>query len=133
MFLKNRNISSEIKRSKVTDYAALNKIYISLLINVFRCRHVIHRISDRIMYFNENKLTPNGFKICQNMVVNKVPKLPLNFFKQFAKTFNQCLNTFLFRACAARARQVIFSTKIEPSRSRCFQDVLFDSILSTHC
>ena len=26
MFLKNRNISSKIKRSKVTDYAALNKL-----------------------------------------------------------------------------------------------------------
>ena len=26
VFLNNRNISSEIKRSKVTDYAALNKI-----------------------------------------------------------------------------------------------------------
>ena len=25
MFLKNRNISSKIKRSKVTDYAALNR------------------------------------------------------------------------------------------------------------
>ena len=26
MFLKNRNISSKIKRSKVTDYTALNKV-----------------------------------------------------------------------------------------------------------
>ena len=36
MFLKNRNISSKIKRSKVTDYAALrvrNKILIDLFIN----------------------------------------------------------------------------------------------------
>ena len=28
MFLKNRNISSKIKRSKVTDYAALSKVSI---------------------------------------------------------------------------------------------------------
>ena len=29
MFLKNRNIISKIKRSKVTDYAALNEVYVS--------------------------------------------------------------------------------------------------------
>ena len=29
MFLKNRNISSKIKRSKVTDYAALNVHHLS--------------------------------------------------------------------------------------------------------
>ena len=32
MFLKNRNISSKIKRSKVTDYAALTYVLISIVI-----------------------------------------------------------------------------------------------------
>ena len=31
MFLKNRNINSKIKRSKVTDYAALSTLFIKLV------------------------------------------------------------------------------------------------------
>ena len=39
MFLKNRNISSKIKRSKVTDYAALSFNYKELF-NVKKCVRV---------------------------------------------------------------------------------------------
>ena len=34
MFLKNRNISSKIKRSKVTDYAALKNIFLSRVLGL---------------------------------------------------------------------------------------------------
>ena len=41
MFLKNRNISSKIKRSKVTDYAALikyvNCVFIEVLLKYVNC------------------------------------------------------------------------------------------------
>ena len=35
VFLKNRNIISKIKRSKVTDYAALTKVLVSKFVNIF--------------------------------------------------------------------------------------------------
>ena len=39
VFLKNRNISSKIKRSKVTDYATLNRLIIGLFFFLFSFSH----------------------------------------------------------------------------------------------
>ena len=52
MFLKNRNISSKIKRSKVTDYAALS--ILSLLPNIFINAYA--RMLDSIYHMTFNYL-----------------------------------------------------------------------------
>ena len=65
MFLKNRNISSKIKRSKVTDYAALNdlKFFIRVAFTIFQ----VH-----VMYVT--------FKIALNIQVNVSNKPCLYLF-----------------------------------------------------
>ena len=65
--------------------------------------------SDRILY--------NFKKISWHQIVNlsnhdrkyAVPTFPSIFSKRFAQNFRHCIiDTYSFRACAARARQVLF-------------------------
>ena len=50
MFLKNRNINSKIRRSKVTDYAALKTI----IRNILQNKHLKPKSGDKCFRLNKN-------------------------------------------------------------------------------
>ena len=62
MFLKNRNISSKIKRSKVTDYAALRTVVLFLFTDLFNFK----RVSQLYLYLCKALTTPKMLILATN-------------------------------------------------------------------
>ena len=71
MFLKNKNIIFEIRRSKVTDYTALKRTSINVYKNTY---HLSTHLYDQI-YFDRRVVSPlNTFQVIpgQTILVRKV-------------------------------------------------------------
>ena len=90
MFLKNRKIISKIKRSKVTDYAALRVVKSSKLLMAFGCKRLISMISTCLFHY----LWVKVFRI---IPVFRILRLTSEAESQLLKTVNpENLKLFCF-------------------------------------